>query len=324
MSDSLVTALTILSRFWLEEVTVADLELIGALPELAQALPNTDPATLTELAVEYQRLFAFNLFPHESVFIDPAAMLMAPATERVQQLYRQAAWTPPAQLRAGAPDHVGIELLALAEWLAAGRFEPARHLHSRHLALWLPPFVLTLNRLEPLPFYGTLGELTLALILETLPSEEMIAGTELFPPLPGPPVYRGSDDLPALAERMSGPSPDDKDDIAVEVRDFVKHLLTPREAGLFLTRQDIARISHALNLPQTIGERFRMLEDLFRAAGQYDLWPDLRGRLEQLVANAEADYRRLGDEYPAWRPYGQAWGERLARTRARLEGLDIA
>ena len=46
-------------------------------------------------------------------------MLMAPASDRVQALYRQAGWHIPDKSRAGAPDHLGLELLALADWLEA-------------------------------------------------------------------------------------------------------------------------------------------------------------------------------------------------------------
>ena len=73
MTAPVVAALHILSQFWLEEIRSDDVEIIAALPELAQTLPNFDSATLTELAVEYQRLFGFNLSPYESVFIDPEA-----------------------------------------------------------------------------------------------------------------------------------------------------------------------------------------------------------------------------------------------------------
>ena len=95
MTCPIATTLRILCHFWLEEVKPGDAKTIIALPELAQTLFPVEAATFTDLAVEYQRLFGFNLPPYESVFVDPSAMLMAPATERVQNLYQSAGWSHP-------------------------------------------------------------------------------------------------------------------------------------------------------------------------------------------------------------------------------------
>ena len=170
MANPITTAYRILGHFWLEEIKADDADTIAALPELAQTVPNTAAGTLTGLAVEYHRLFGFNLPPYESVFIDPSSMLMSPATERVQALYRQGGWQLPPNVRAGAPDHVGAELLALAHWLDSSHLDLAHRLHTRHLALWAPVFTTTLWRLTPHPFYQTLGTLTVAMLLSTLPA----------------------------------------------------------------------------------------------------------------------------------------------------------
>ncbi|MDX1524045.1 MAG: molecular chaperone TorD family protein, partial [Anaerolineae bacterium] len=151
MLDSFAPALRVLGYFWLEEVRPDDAGTIALLPDLAGTLPNYEPDTLDQLAVEYQRLFGFNLPPYESVFIDPSVMLMAPATQLVQQLYQAGGWVPPTDTRAGAPDHLGIELLALADWLDAGRTDLAEQLHLFHLAVWVPPFMLALTSLRPHP-----------------------------------------------------------------------------------------------------------------------------------------------------------------------------
>ncbi|HBY93970.1 MAG TPA: hypothetical protein DEP84_08405, partial [Chloroflexi bacterium] len=151
MVDPVADAFRILGHFWLEEVRPDDIATIAALPELGDALPETGAAALDDLAVEYQRLFGFNLPPYESVFIDPSAMLFAPVTARVQALYRRGNWSPPADVRVGAPDHLGLELLALADGLADGRHEFARRLHAEHLALWVPPLIQALRRLAPQP-----------------------------------------------------------------------------------------------------------------------------------------------------------------------------
>ncbi|GIK43920.1 MAG: dehydrogenase [Chloroflexota bacterium] len=359
MPDPLIAALRLLSHFWLEEVRSDDLATIAALPELAETLPHVDSAAVTDLAVEYQRLFGFNLPPYESIFVDPAAMLLAPATARVQALYRQAGWAPPAHARVGAPDHVGLELLALAEIQAKAKAEAkeelaglAHRLHTMHLALWVPAFVLTLRRLTPHPFYAVLGELTLDLLLGTLPADSPFAIRHLgpppvaghssftiqsrrppmgnsqlidypdpFPALPPPPVYKDrlNPDEPVFEENPDFSPPASIElEMGLGLRELVKRLLTPREAGLFLTQADITRISRTLDLPMVRGERSSMLETLFRQAGEYELVPTLLDQLRQLLAEAEAAYQSWADEYPAWTAYSQAWRKRVTATRDLL------
>jgi TorA maturation chaperone TorD len=328
---ALPKALRLLGHFWLEEVRSNDLATIAALPELAETLPQADSAALTDLAVEYQRLFGFNLPPYESIFVDPAAMLLAPATARVQALYRQAGWIPPAHARVGAPDHVGLELLALAEIQAKAKAEAkeeqaklAYRLQTEHLALWVPAFVLTLRRLPPHPFYAALGELTLDLLLTTLPSHSppvaaapggrpfTISSADPFPVLPPPPVYDDQGQFIPLEER--------KEDTGL--RALVKHLLTPCQSGLMLTRADLTRISHALDLPTVMGERPYMLETLFRQAGEYELVPALLDQLGQLLVEVESVYQLWAGEYPVWTPYAEAWRRRVAATQVMLSASE--
>jgi TorA maturation chaperone TorD len=335
MNDPIPEAFRLLSRFWLEEVRPDDLTLISALPELAQALPTPDSDTLTDLAVEYQRLFGFNLPPYESVFVDPSAMLMAPATSRVQTLYQQADWTPPTTARTGAPDHLGLELMALADWIENGWNQLARQVHTRHLALWVPAFTQALQRLAPHPFYATLGSLTLELLLVTLPPDPVPGDVDPFPDLPPPPTYHdhGMSSPPSSVQDMGSrpetgdadsPPTDEAQETMIGLRDIVRHLLTPRDAGLYLTRDDLVRISYALDLPGAMGDRSRMLETLFRLAGQYDLAPTLFDQLAGLLEEAQATYGTWADEHPVWAPYAQAWSSRVVSTQSTLNSLNKA
>lgn len=313
-NDLIPPAYRTLARFWLEEVSAKDIDTLTALADLAQTLPALDGPHLTNLAVEYQRLFGFNLPPYESVFIDPSAMLMVPATDRVTQIYRRGEWQSPAGVRTGAPDHLGLELLALADWLDREQLAPAHQLHTRHLALWVVPFILTLQRLRPQPFYAALGELTLDLLLTTLPETSIPNPTDLFPELPPPPIYRGTDetilaDEGVVEPERNGGSP---------FRRLTKRLLCPRETGLYLTRIDLAQLGRTLDLPATVGDRFQMLDTLFRQAMQYELLPELLDHLSHLLAEADLAYGQVSADYPGWQPYAQAWSYRLAATQHEL------
>jgi TorA maturation chaperone TorD len=341
----------VLAHFWLSEVRSADIDALAALPDLAATLPDTNPAALTDLAVEYQRITGFSLPPYESVFVDPSAMLMAPATARVEALYRAAGWAPPAGARIGAADHLGAELLALADWKDAGGRESrytsfASQLHTQHLALWVPVWVEALADVRPHPFYARMGELTLALVLGTLPEAGLPVGIDPFPDLPPPPVYRASDDGTGRAEsghpgehdrpdpgstgESNAAGPNAAGSNAVEssdtsLRAVLRHLLTPRDAGLYLTRDAIAAIGRTIDLPIALGERRFALDALFRAAGQYDRVPVLLAALGERVDRADSTFTAWADVYPLWQAHGGAWRMRLARTRALLTDLgDVA
>jgi TorA maturation chaperone TorD len=320
---SIPYALRLLGHFWLEEVKGEKIETIAALPELAETLPELDEAALTELAVEYQRLFGFNLPPYESLFIDPSAMLMAPAAQWVQDLYRQGGWQPPAGTRVGAPDHLGLELLALADWWV-GKPVLARQLLTRHLALWAPAFMLTLRRLNPHPFYLRLGDLTLSLILATLPEIAIANPADLFPALPQPSIYKGSEEPPAglepedeaaVAESFEPPD-NEAESPRLSLRGLVRRLLSPREIGIYFTREDLARVGYKLALPGVMGERFRMLENLFEQAIQYDLLAALFEQFIQVLEETKRAYGSLAGDYPAWKLYAEAWRNRVEAAQA--------
>jgi len=255
-------------------------------------------------------------------------MLMAPATERVQGLYQETGWAPPAGARAGAPDHLGLELLALADWLDQGPTEVADRLQTRHLALWVPIFVLTLPRLDPHPFYTRLAELTLDLLLTLLPANPVPPDLDPFPDLPSPPKFRDTEESwsqfeSAALEPDSSPSSDETDEIRAGLRSLIKRLLRPREAGLFLTRDDIARLGLTLDLPGAMGDRYRMLETLFRSAQQYDQLPSLSQQLSRILTEADSTYAALADDYPAWTVYAKAWQKRLTATQTVFTELII-
>lgn len=345
-----VRALRLLGRLWVEELRPEDLPQLAALPELADSLGLPGSADLIELAAEHQRLFGFNLPPYESVFLDPSGMLDAPATSRLRALYHTAGWSPPEGLRAAADDHLGLQLLALADLAAGGHADMAERLLTEHLALWAPLCVAALRRLMPHPFYQALGAISLGTLLNALPSA--ITAPEL-PDLPPPQRYAGSSDgssdggagrvpeTPAWAVPLSPqrdseaadgdadgpfrPAPghgfrpaDDGQDLAALVED----LLLPRSAGIFITRRDIAAIAHDLGLGAPAGERRRMLEGLLRGAGGLGLADPALRSLDALLAEEGETLAAWAEAWPAWSAVGGLWRACLdARRKALAEGL---
>jgi len=316
-------ALQLAGGYWLEEIRLEDLPVLTQLPGLAETLTDVQPDSLIELAVEYQRLFGFNVPPYESVFIDPSGMLNAPATTRIQQRYLQAGWTPPAKVRFAAPDHLGLELVALADILQKTKLPVDQPLLTAHLALWAPVFLLTLNRLDPHPFYARLAELTLALILETLPETPLPVGVDPFPSLPPAPVYRGTYQPPPGKPALKAEELPEQSLQGDSFHQVLRHLLIPRQAGMYLTRQDLAAAAMALDLPVVVSDREHMLKSVFQLAAQYELLGELFEQLVSLCQSSASAYSDLAQSNSTWTVYADAWQRRLESTIWYLRQLDL-
>lgn len=324
-------AYDLFARLYLEEPDAALARELRDLPGFAACVPPDDrlPAWLDEVAVEHQRLFGQNVYPYESIFVDPELLLNTAATERVVRLYRLCNFDP-AGARAGAPDHLGLELRCLGHLVAledraAGDGDReagarARRLRARclreHLARWAPPCCLAIRRVTAEPLYRELADLTLDLILEDLAA---LAPAELAPVQE---ATAGRD----VAEALDAPPPDSsaawsEDDEGPGLNRIVRDLITPARSGLFLARADLGRIARALALPLALGDRFQMLRDLVTAAGQYGQLPPLLDALASLVAEADAALAGLAAEHPAWAPHGAHWRRRVAGSQRLLATL---
>jgi TorA maturation chaperone TorD len=141
---------------------------IEALPALAGRLPpRPDP---DELAAAHYRLFGLNVFPYESVFLDPSGLLGGRVSAQVAARYDADGYRPAADV---APDHVGHQLGLLAHLAAAeadawedGRAQIAQEMQQRqqsflagHLARWLPPLLAALEAQDD-AFYRATAALT--------------------------------------------------------------------------------------------------------------------------------------------------------------------
>ncbi len=295
-------------RLYLRGLSPSLLPLARALPGLADALPVEADSDAT--AAEHHRLFRFNLFPHQSIFLDPAGLLGGAESDRVRQSYRQNAYTIGDD---AGPDHVGHELDFLAflcsaerEALEEGEVEAARRVRRRqrhflqdHLLLWLFPFVLAVRR-QRYPFYTALADLTLELIYDhALALERAGALPEASKhPLPEPP--------PLLEESETG------------LKEIAAYLVTPPYAGLFLTRDAIGRLGQELDVPRGFGDRQQTLVNLLRSAAQYDAFPALIRALQEMAGEWAVAYQRRQEQMPELAPFCQPWQARVEKTTRLL------
>jgi hypothetical protein len=129
------------------------------------------------------------------------------------------------------------------------------------------------------------------------------------------------DDWPATAHRGAAPSPAAEgatEEPGASLRATIRLLLTPARAGLFLSRDDLARLGSALGFPLPALDRRIMLEHLFMAAGPAGLLPRL---FELLIAEADAwvaTYAEWEQAYPHSSTVWAAWRRRAEALRAEL------
>jgi len=162
--NSHVRLYALLARLFLEELDRPLALYLRRLPGLAEHIPPDPAVDDCDMRAEHQWLFGLNVYPYEAIFRDRDLMLNTAATSKVVALYEACGFAPAARLRAGAPDHLGVELALMAELTShlphdpAARSRIAELLH-RHLAAWLPPCSEALARVARAPLYRSRADI---------------------------------------------------------------------------------------------------------------------------------------------------------------------
>ncbi|MCP4426335.1 MAG: molecular chaperone TorD family protein [Chloroflexi bacterium] len=317
----------LLGQLYLEGVTAAstsDLQsplssgstfpTLQSIPELAETLPNTFDAD--EAAAEYQTLFGFNVFPYESIFVDESGLLGGAATDAALTSYRQAGFSFGDS--SASADHIGHELGLLAHLcgaeadaladdlpLVAERMRDLqRDFLQKHLLRWILPFALAVRGQER-PFYAALADLTLEFI------SDHVSGI-------GIPKTQPLENFGNWNSRNIPNLQDDK----TSLKDIVEYLTTPPHSGIYLGRDDVARLAQRQNLPRGFGDRTQMLINLLRSAAQYDLMPNLLADLEEVAKIWADEYGRFSPPSPLF-PYAKEWQTRASHTRQLLQEIQL-
>ena len=156
-----VRLLAALADAWLLEPDGALLARLAPLPPLSDAIQAADPK---QLAVGYAEIFLQLVPPYASLFLSDDGMLNSDPAEEILREYVRSGFSIETEWRAGAADHLGVELHYLA-WLLER--SPARaHLFlNRHLLTWAPVCCLAVERSEVEPLYSASARLTLDVLL---------------------------------------------------------------------------------------------------------------------------------------------------------------
>ncbi|HYU20126.1 MAG TPA: hypothetical protein VEQ11_15670 [Chloroflexota bacterium] len=107
----------------------------------------------------------------------------------------------------------------------------------------------------------------------------------------------------------------------VTLRDLVHYLLVPARCGIYLSRDDLARIGRRLGAPPAPVSRGLMLEHLFRAAGRDGRVVELIDALTERVSAWQARYDDWRARYPSWTESWQRWRRGSDHLRRRLDEM---
>ncbi len=249
---------------------------------------------------EFSRLFLLNIFPYESIYTGTAVMLNSPETDAVRKFYRQHGYEHPGGLLA---DHLAAELDFMNFLAARNTAEEQDEIQERfsreHLLNWLPVFVLALNRERAGRFYRELAGLALSFVCQDYH------------------YLTGSEDSPDSLETFLSPVLEEPD-----LKAIVHWLVTPVQAGFFLSKSDLFDLARRLNLPAGFSDRYKFLRGLFEAAARYEILPQLLDELSQIAGQASAGLAELqteveNAEFFIWHP----WLEKIGATISLLQRL---
>lgn len=301
----------LLGGLFLEGVTERWLPFLQQLPALAPFLPI--PFLADQAAVDHQTLFGFEIFPYESLFLQPDGLLGGEIAGELHRLYGSIS----DEFWQGEADHLGNELIYLAILCRhenqARRTEQPHLVHlfrhhqlsflQQHLLQWLPAVAAAIHQIA-LPLYRQLINLVIELVgdhLADLQNSQLPLATNPSSVLPPQPP-------PLLPTQTS-------------LKQIANYLCQPSYSGFFLSKTEIARLAQHHSFPQSLSSRVDMFADLLLSAGQYGQMPALFQSIQRVIHNWQTFFTHWQHTYPWSAIYLQIWQNRLSQTNQLLDQL---
>lgn len=266
---------------------------------------------LDSLAADHQHVFGFSCPPFESAMLDPESQLGGETSARAREALAAAGI---AEGPGGEdPDHLATQLYALAllagaeadaledqkTSIAEATRTKARHLLDAHLLRWLPSYASAVRRADrawPAALVSAIEELVLQHRSTLGAADEADLAFE----------------LPPLGISLEEPG--------TGLDDIARALCRPARAGIWISRDDAARLGRSSATPRGFGERATILENLLRAGAQLGSFVNVIDGLVVLLREASAE---LGDERLADVPLRlrEPWRARIEASCALLASL---
>jgi putative dimethyl sulfoxide reductase chaperone len=309
---------TLLGRLYADGLTTELLPYARALlgeTAVTQYALRTTQYDVNEAAATHHTLFRFNIFPYQAIFRDASGLLGGAESERVRAAYLESGF------ETAEPDHIAAELRFLAFLCAAeaearqdGLADVATQCQSRqaaflgnHLLTWLPPFVIALERAGH-PLYAALATLTLDFVAD----HAAAVGATLV-------VAQDTvaQDAPGQAQGL--PLQDTK----TGLKDIARYLITPPHSGLYLSRDAIAELARACDLPRGFGGRQQMLSNLLYTAVEYDSLHEVLGELTAVTKQWQNKYAHQIKQHPHLATFILPWQKHLEATTRLIKDIYV-
>ena len=297
-------AWTLLGELILKGVSSEVYPVVTQLPVFAALIPPETSAD--QLGAEHQRVFGFEVFPFESVFLGEDGKLGGRVTESVSAAYEQSGF--PGRRSDVESDHLGIQCAFLgslsareAKVLELGGADldqitaAQRQFLDGHLLAWLPAMVASVRGVGS-PFWIAVVEMCLELGLE----QRRGLGGERYRP--------ERVELPSLISLLDNPD--------TRLKDVARFVLSPAHFGCFLGRKTIGEVAIAADGPPGFGGRFQLLESGMFGAVDRGQWASL----VDAIASVTQVHREILLELEAAGAPVERWLELLGRS---AEGLAI-
>lgn len=292
------------SQIMLVGMTDELLSIVNHLPKME----NIKPKPTDDWKADHYALFGMNVFPFETVFLSEDGLLGGQITDAVANSFYEAGFSPD---ESETVDHIGNQL-GLMAFLSGAEAESredgvvqaiyhAVHLQrqflDRHLLRWLPALVFSIHR-QGNETFSVIADLMLDLAFSHRKSLD--------------------DDLMNPTQPLTLPPPPNiLEDASTTLSDIAEFLLTPVYSGIYLSRDDIARLGMRFRLPRGFGKRHQMLTNLIQTAIDYDTVDDLMHALQDEVHIWREFYmQRVLDKR-----FSGAWMTRLDETTQFLQTI---
>lgn len=280
------------------------LPIVNQLPQMdkIEAKPTDD------WKADHYALFGMTVFPFETVFLSEDGFLGGSITESVARQFYDANFQPDER---ETVDHIGNQLGLMAfltreeaearEDEVIQAIQHLTHLQRQfldsHLLRWLPALVIAIHR-QGNESFSMIADLMLDLAFS---HRHALEDDPLHPTQP--------QSLP--------PAPKILDDDQTGFSDIAEFLLTPVYAGLYLGRDDIARLGTQCGLPRGFGKSQHMLTNLLQTAIDHDLIDDLM----QALQNEVHIWRDFYEQRVPDQRFSDAWITRLDETMQFLQTI---
>jgi len=110
--------------------------------------------------------------------------------------------------------------------------------------------------------------------------------------------------------------------LTLMVKSIARHLASPYRAGVYISIPDLVVVARSLDLPIVVRDtREWMVEELFKAAIDYNRVEELVDKLVELIRSKDSSLGKLLEQYPSAESLYREYRDNARKTIEKLEEL---